>query len=276
MSTPQNANGVEIISKATAVLDALHAEGEASVPRIAECVDEPVSSVYRLIGSLSDAGWVERGSQRGRYRIGPKIVTLGGLVESRLDIQQISRQVLRPLRSTTTGTWSLHVRRGLRAVCIEIVADLTPAHFAMRVGDSLPLDLGAPSLVLVAFMPVPEREAALAQMLSTRPNGLAAVQTRNRFRTDADLARQACLAIDLEETSPGVASAAAPVLNRRGEIEAAVCLSGIDPAHVRTDAFRQHADLVTRAADAISTRLGHASDAPHDSDIAPVLGLEAA
>lgn len=136
MSTTQSGNGVEIISKATAILDALRTEGEASVPQIAECVGEPVSSVYRLISSLTEAGWVERGSQRGRYRIGSKIVTLGGLVESRLDIQRLSREVLRPLRSRTTGTWSLHVRRGLRAVCIEIVSDLTPAHFAMRVGDS--------------------------------------------------------------------------------------------------------------------------------------------
>lgn len=276
MSTSQSGNGVEIISKATAVLDALRTEGEASVPRIAECVGEPVSSVYRLISSLTDAGWVERGSQRGQYRIGSKVITLGGLVESRLDIQQISRQVLRPLRSETDGTWSLHVRRGLRAVCIEIVADLTPAHFAMRVGDSLALDLGAPSLVLVAFMPVSEREAALAQMLNSRPSGQAPFQTRNRFRSEADRARQARMAIDIEETSPGVASVAAPVLNRRGEIEAAVCLSGIDPAHARTNAVRRHAELVCQAAEAISVRLGYRDGRPHDSDIAPVLGQEAA
>lgn len=276
MSTTQNGNGVEIITKATAVLDALRTEGEANVPRIAEHVDEPVSSVYRLISSLTDAGWVEHGSRRGRYRIGSKVITLGGLVESRLDIQRLAREVLRPLRARSRGTWSLHVRRGLRAVCIEIVTDLTPAHFAMRVGDSLPLDLGAPSLMLVAFLPVSEREAALAQMLNSRSSIRIPVQTRNRFRAEADRAKDAMLAIDLEETSPGVASIAAPVLNRRGEIEAAVCLSGIDPAHARTNAVRHHAELVSEAADAISTRLGHHAAGSADSGIAPILGQEAA
>ncbi|MDN5977873.1 IclR family transcriptional regulator [Acidipropionibacterium jensenii] len=272
MTTAQLGNGVEIVSKANAVLDTLRALGQAGVPQISESIGEPVSSVYRLVANLCEAGWVEHGTQRGRYRIGSKIVTLGGLVESRLDIQRISRDVLWPLRSSTAGTWSLYVRRGLRAVCIEVVSDLVSAQFSLRVGDSLPLDIGAASLLLVAFMPASEREAALEQLLATRPSGRSTAQTRNRFRTDADQARRTGLAIDLEETSPGVATIGAPVLNRRGEIEGAITLTGVDPAHARTSAVRPPADLVSRAAADVSARLGHHEGIAHDADHAPVLG----
>lgn len=273
MSTVQTGgNGVEIVSKANAVLDTLRSRGQASVPQIAESIDEPVSSVYRLVSTLSEAGWVEHGAQRGKYRIGSRIVALGGLVESRLDIQTLSREILWPLRSRTTGIWTLSVRRGLRAVCIEVVSDLVSARFSLRPGDSLPLDAGASSLLLVAFMPTSEREAALEQLLASRPSSRTAVETRNRFRTDAELARQAGLAIDIEETSPGVATVAAPVLNRRDEIEGAIALTGVDPAHARTSAVRHHADLVAEAAAAVSSRLGHHARAAHDLDGAPILG----
>jgi len=256
-------NGVEILAKASAVLDVLRVEGQASVPRIAESVHEPVSSMYRLISSLSEVGWVEPGTRRGQYRIGAAIFSIGGLVEGRLNLQEIARSVLWPRRSETTGTWLLYVRRALRAVCIEIVADFVAERLSPRVGSSLPLDEGAASLVLVAFLPSSERDATLEQLLATRSGGRATVDARHRFRVDAEQVRHEGFAIDIEETAPGVASVAAPVLNRRGEIEAAICLSGLDTQHVRTGAAMEDLELVRLTARKISEGFGYLGSGDH-------------
>lgn len=264
MSVMRSSGGVEILAKASAIVDLL-VLGQASVAEIAKAIGEPVSSVYRLVASLTEFGWVEAGTLRGRYRLAPGIVALGGLVEARLDLQRITRSVLWPMRSQTTGAWSLFVRRGLRAVCIEMVSDFVVERFSPQVGYSVPLDQGSASLVLVTFMPESEREAALEMLLASSSGAGAELRARHRFRTEVLDVREHGYALDIEEITPGVATVAAPVFNRRGEIEAAVCLSGLSPEDARTRAAQHDIALVRLAAARISAQFGY-NEQPVDSD----------
>ncbi len=61
---------MEVIAKVDAVLSVLEQRGETSAADIAELTGEPLSSVYRLLQSLTGIGWVDRGSRRAAYRLG--------------------------------------------------------------------------------------------------------------------------------------------------------------------------------------------------------------
>ncbi|MFC7647543.1 helix-turn-helix domain-containing protein [Streptosporangium lutulentum] len=54
--------GLEIIWKADSLVRVLSRDGESTVAQLAEAVNEPLSSTYRLLADLKQIGWVERGS----------------------------------------------------------------------------------------------------------------------------------------------------------------------------------------------------------------------
>lgn len=143
---------VDALVKSKAVLDVLAELGPSTAKTISERTGEPVSSTYRLLDNLAAVGWVERGINRGEYRLGIDCVRIGGQIESRLDIQQIARRTFRAHRGQF-GIWGLFVRRRLRTVCIETRTREALQSYAQLVGNSLPLSMSAPSHVLTAWLP---------------------------------------------------------------------------------------------------------------------------
>ena len=64
MSEERGANGVEILTKVGAVIDALQRRGPSSVTDLAAHVNEPVSSVYRLLRTLEHVHFIPAHIQR--------------------------------------------------------------------------------------------------------------------------------------------------------------------------------------------------------------------
>jgi DNA-binding IclR family transcriptional regulator len=97
VATPadRDAAGLELMAKVDAVIGVLETRGEASAAEIAKRTDEPLSSVYRLLQSLTGIGWVDRGWRRGTYRLGLLLLSVGGQLEDKLDIRNCARPVLR-------------------------------------------------------------------------------------------------------------------------------------------------------------------------------------
>ena len=105
----REAAGLELIAKVNAVIGVLESRGEASAAEIAERTGEPLSSVYRLLQSLTGVGWVDRGWRRGSYRLGLLLLTIGGQLEDKLDIRECALPSLRHLLKTTGRRASLCV-----------------------------------------------------------------------------------------------------------------------------------------------------------------------
>src|SRR3954462_10553323 len=69
---------VAVLAKAGALLDCL-ADGELTPAELTVRMGEPRSSVYRLIASLSELELIDAGTRRGTYRLGLKLLRLGGV-----------------------------------------------------------------------------------------------------------------------------------------------------------------------------------------------------
>ncbi|HEY5848739.1 MAG TPA: helix-turn-helix domain-containing protein, partial [Microlunatus sp.] len=145
--------GLELITKVDAILTALEAGGEVSAADLAKTTGEPLSSVYRLLQSLTAIGWVDRGRRRGTYRLGLKLMAVAGLVEDRLDIRESARPALQRMLDVIGVTSFLCLRRGARAVCVERLEGQAVQSLAMQLGSSLPLYAGAAPRALLAFLP---------------------------------------------------------------------------------------------------------------------------
>jgi DNA-binding IclR family transcriptional regulator len=255
MDLERDSGGLELISKAGAVLDILEQHKEASAADLAAALGEPLSSVYRLLQSLTTTGWVDRGSRRGAYRLGLSLMTIGGLVEDHLDIREASLPSLRELVDATGVTSFLCVRRGQRAVCLERIEGYAVQSLAMLLGGSLPLYAGAAPRALLAFLPVAEQSAILKD-------------TSQQLRDDpprpddkdiiADIARIRAVGYSVSngDVTPGIAALGAPVFNHRGEVQGALSLSGLRDQVLNPAGVDHTIELLRLAAGKASAALG--------------------
>ena len=251
----RDSGGLELISKAGAVLDILEQHKEATAADLAAALGEPLSSVYRLLQSLTTTGWVDRGSRRGAYRLGLSLMTIGGLVEDHLDIRDASLPSLRELVDATNLTSFLCVRRGPRAVCLERIEGYAVQSLAMLLGGSLPLYAGAAPRALLAFLPVAEQSAILND-------------TSQQLRDDpprpgdkdiiADIARirAAGYSVSDGDVTPGIAALGAPVFNHRGEVQGALSLGGLRGQVLNPAGVDDTIELLRLAAGKASAALG--------------------
>lgn len=245
---------MEILDKVDAVLGALSESGEIPAAEIAEKVGEPVSSVYRLLSNLVRIGWVSPGSKRGLYRLGLFFMRVGGQVEDSIDIRERAMPHLQQLLRTTGQTAYLCVRYELLAVCIERLDGGDVRSLAMRLGATLPLVVGGAPKALLAYLPEEEYRdvlertyaATFTERLPESPEAVARV---------VEEIRATGVAISDGDVTPGVSAIGAPVFNHRGELQAAISVSGIRE-HILGDRQEIVIQAVRDCATGVSTALG--------------------
>lgn len=253
MAESEAAVGLELISKVDAIVSALERNGEMTAAELASEFDEPLSSTYRMLQSLSRVGWVDRSPRRGRYRLGLAMMTIGGRVEDSLDIRELARPSLQALLDATNTTSFLCVRRGSRAVCIERLEGHAVRSLAMELGSSLPLYAGAAPVALLAFLPESEQELVLRDEYAM-PGDPRRPASSELESTLAEVRRRG-YAISDGDVTPGIAALGAPVFNHRHELVASISVSGLR-AQVLGSRLRRNSALIVQAARAVSASLG--------------------
>ncbi|HEY0248162.1 MAG TPA: IclR family transcriptional regulator [Gryllotalpicola sp.] len=255
MAESREPAGMDILGKVDAVVSTLTRNGELSAAAIAESVGEPVSSTYRLLSSLTQIGWVSQGSRRGLYRLGLFFMRVGGQVEDAIDIRERALGPLQTLLDRTGQTAYLCVRHDLRAVCIERLEGGDVRSLAMTLGATLPLVVGGAPKALLAYLPEEEFEDVLERSYATTfaeriPESRAIVEKL------VEEIRASGIAVSDGDVTPGVSAIGAPVFNHRGELQAAISVSGIRE-HILGDEVGDHVlQAVRDCADAVSTALG--------------------
>jgi DNA-binding IclR family transcriptional regulator len=246
--------GMAVITKTGALFDLLAERGELSSSAIADEMGEPRSSIYRLLASLDNLGWVEPGSRRGTYRLGLKFIGLGSAVAHRLDVRRLALPVMEHLHTLTGETVFLCVRREWRAVCIERIDGARVQSLALRIGESLPLHAGAAPRTLLAF----ESEELWEQYIESDDLEVYTDSTPHQPATlvrKLESIRNDGVAVSDGDVTVGIAAVGAPIFDHRGQIAAALSISGLREVLLgdTLDASR----LVTEAAADISANLGY-------------------
>ncbi len=254
MDRERDPGGLELISKAGAVLEVLETSGPTSAADLAVALGEPLSSVYRLMQSLTATGWVDRPAKRGPYRLGLTWMTVGGLLEDHLDIREACLPSLRSLVASTGATSFLCVRRGSRAVCLERVEGISVQSLAMRLGSSLPLWAGAAPRALLAYLSRAERDDALAEPAVFREDPPRPAPEAIASDVATTLAQG--YARSESDVTPGVAALGMPVFNHRGEVEGAISVSGLTHQVLSPDVLERNVELLRSATAASSAALG--------------------
>jgi len=246
--------GVAVLAKAMRLIDLLGERGEMSPAQISELIDEPRSTVYRLLATLADLEFVEAGHGRGSYRLGFKLFALGSTVVQRFDERTAALPVMERLHDETGETVFLCVRRDRQAVCIERLEGLRVALLELRLGGALPLHLGAAPRALLAFEPESTWQDYL-DGVALQPRAPASPLSRSDVLAELASTRQRGYAVSDQDVTIGVASVGAPIFGHTGTVQASVSIGGLRDVVLGDGS--PIPGLVVAAAGEISRALGH-------------------
>jgi DNA-binding IclR family transcriptional regulator len=222
---------------------------------IADQLDLPANSVFRITGVLEECGYLLREGEDMRYRLSRKLLSLGyaaigedKLIEHALDVMQL-------LRDETQETVLIGVRADVQGVVLEQVAATQPVKFLVDPGTHFPLHTSAPGKVFTAFLPEAEKQALLERMPFKR---YTANTLDSRAKFEAELKKVAMLGygVDRAEEIEGLHCVGAPIFNHRGYPLAAIWVTGPSFRFPESE-FARIGRRVAVAAGTISRRFGH-------------------
>ena len=217
-------SSVQSIRRAFAVLDVLD-EGPLGVTDVAERAALPKSTAARLLATLVGEGAVEQVPGETSYRLGPRLVTLGGGFSLVRSLAAVGRPILADLAATSGEAAGLGVPDGDLIHYIDQVDTPNPVVVRDWTGARAPLHAVSSGQVLLAFRTPAAIERYLAQPALERftPRTLADPDTvRERLR---DVRRRG-YAWAIEEFDADISSVAAPIADSSGEVIAAVHVHG--------------------------------------------------
>lgn len=192
--------GVNAVSRALALMDAFQVgESALTLAEMSRRCGIHKSTALRLARTLALSQYMVQ-MDDGRWRLGPASGWLGARYQAGFDVNNAIDPTLHRLVRETGESASFYVREGDVRSCVARVEGPQSVRHNVRIGERLPLNLGAPGRVILAFSGT---DGALY-----------------------DAIRRCGHHISVGEREAEVSSVAAPVFGHRWRLLGSMCVSG--------------------------------------------------
>jgi DNA-binding IclR family transcriptional regulator len=211
----------------------------------------PKSSASYILRTLERRGYLRRDGESGRYRLGLKILSLGGDAQGNLEIADVALPFMRTLGEKIRMTVHLAVLDQGEAVYVEKVE--APGFFKVNtwVGRRMFLHSTSVGKCLLAWLPKQEIENVVRQQ-GLKKRTPKTITTVSKLLVDLEHVKQSGYAVDDEENSLGARCLGAPIFDAMGNVAAALGASGtltqVDEANMprMIEALKETARRITR------------------------------
>jgi len=193
---------------------------DLGLTEISKKVNLHKSTVFRILASLENKGFIIRNPETEKYRLGYRIWELSASLNQSDDPISMLLPEMEHLRDRLGETISLYIREGKERIRIQAVQSNQIVRRFAQVGARMPLSVGASSKVLVAFA-----EPEVLSLVLNDPDWPSNIKKEN-YVEQLEQIRIKGFATSIEEREPGVSAISAPILNRSGQIFAALAVSG--------------------------------------------------
>ncbi|MER2048332.1 MAG: IclR family transcriptional regulator [Solibacillus sp.] len=214
----------------------------------------PKSSVYRMLRSLEEMEFLEKGSD-SKYRLGLLFLKFGQLVLGRIDLRKVAYPFMHELHNDVKEAINLIVKDGDEAIYIEKIDTKQKVRLYTSIGRKSPLYAGACSRAILSFLPDSEVETYLE---SINPKSFAngTITEKDKIYETIKQARIDGYTISHSELENHTAAIAAPIFNHNGEVIAGISIAGIE-ANYQDENIEIYAKKVKKVAEDISMQLGY-------------------
>jgi IclR family mhp operon transcriptional activator len=147
-------------------LTVLNLRDGATVSEVAHEIRLPRTTVYRILETLCNAGFVFRDEGDDRYRLTLKVRALSGGFDDEAWVKQIAKPMIHELCRDIVWPVALFTPSGGAMIARETTDHTSPlAIERLSAGSRAPMLASAAGLAYLAFCPAPQREA-LIEILS--------------------------------------------------------------------------------------------------------------
>lgn len=227
---------------------------ELTFQEIIELSKIPKTSVYRMLLSFEEMGFIEKGPD-SKYRLGLLFLTYGNLVSSRLNLRQTAYPIMQNLHKELKEAINLIIRQGDEAIYIEKVDVYQKVRLYTAIGRRSPLYAGACSRILLSF----SSDEEIKRYLENREMDQIAMGTitdKEVLLNSIKIAREKGYTISHSELENHTSAIAAPIFDFKGEIIGGLSIAGIE-ANYQNEQIDFYANKVKEAAHQISEKLGY-------------------
>jgi DNA-binding IclR family transcriptional regulator len=252
LSLGNDKTSIQVIERMIALLDALaHHPDPVSLKELSSVTGLHPSTAHRILNDLVLKRFVDR-SEPGAYRLGMRLLELGNIVKSRLNVREAALDFMSALHRKTHQTINLSVRQGDEIVYIDrSFSERSGMQVVRAIGGRAPLHLTSTGKLFLSV-----DEPKLVRAYATR-TGLAghnknSITDLARLERELSLVRSRGYARDNEELELGVRCMAAGIRDDSGRLVAGLSISA--PADRLQEEWLE--DLLSTV-DEISTVLGH-------------------
>ena len=216
---------IQVIERMFTLIDVLASKEEAiSLKEISEKSGLHPSTTHRILNDLAVGRFVDR-PQAGSYRLGMRLLELGNLVKSRLNVRDAALVPMRELHRLIQQPVNLSMRQGDEIVYIErAFSERSGMQVVRAIGGRAPLHLTSVGKLFLAADDAPRLRA-----YATRTS--LAGQTKNSItqlpvlERELSRVRQNGTAYDNEELELGVRCMGAGIYDDQGKLVAGISIS---------------------------------------------------
>jgi DNA-binding IclR family transcriptional regulator len=214
---------VRAIDRALDVLAAL-AGGPLGVTDVAERARVPKSTAARMLATLLASDAVEQLPADSRYRLGPRILAMGGAIRAQADLVTVAHPHLVELAADVGEAAGLSVAEGFLVRYIDQVSTDHEVQVRDWTGTTAPMHTVSSGQVLLAQL----SPAALARVLPDHLERLTphTITEKAALRRRLHQVRRDGYAWVRDEFAEGITSVAVAITDQAGEVVAAVHVHG--------------------------------------------------
>ncbi|MDB5825622.1 MAG: bacterial transcriptional regulator family protein [Herminiimonas sp.] len=246
---------IQVIERMVSLLDALAQHPDpVSLKELSTVTGLHPSTAHRILNDMVLKRFVER-SEPGAYRLGMRLLELGNIVKSRLNVREAALDHMRALHRKTHQTINLSVRQGDEIVYIDrSFSERSGMQVVRAIGGRAPLHLTSTGKLFLS-VDDPKLVRAYATRTGLAGHNKNSITELSRLERELSLVRARGYARDNEELELGVRCMAAGIRDDSGRLIAGLSISA--PADRLQEEWIE--DLI-QTVNEISSVLGHGAE----------------
>lgn len=247
-------NTVQSVKRAMIILEELATEKEGlGVTELANRVGLHKSTVHRMLTTLLNLGYVEQSASSDKYRLGMKLLFLGGAILERMDIRHEAHDLLKELSEKVNETVHLVVPDGYRAIYIDKLDSNKTIRMHSQIGRIAPFHASAVGKAILAFSDEKYIEKVIERGLAKFSANT--ITEPKELMEHLKKIRESGFAVDDEENEKGIRCVGAPIFDYTGKVIGAISVSG-PTVTITQEKIQEIAENVVECAKKISRRMG--------------------
>ncbi len=247
--------GIQVIDRAFDILEILSVEKEGlGVTEIGSRLGLHKSTVHRILGAMAQRGYIEKTGPKGVYKLGLKLVEISSVYLNSVELKTEARPFLSELAWSVKQPAHLAIFDGSDVVYIDKVELVNSMRLYSQIGLRIPVYCTALGKSLLSGFSDSEAASILSKTKFNKFTGHTILNKSEILRQISQV-RERGWSLDDEEHEEGVRCIAAPVFDYRGQVAAAISVSG-SLLVISPDRDEEIGRMVMETAFNISRRLG--------------------